>query len=149
MRGELLSLQGQFSHWYIFFLIYYFILFFPEAADTGSNNSGDFSVIWIAIDHAVEGHVLISHKTPLWGNAFQPLLNWDRFDPRDENSDCNVSPVHPSISEKRMKHSAYGMIYKTKALQLLILNHSNWTTYRQADFFLEQVRWVPTSSSSI
>lgn len=25
-------------------------------------------------------------------------------------------PVYPSISEKTMKHSAYGMIYKTKAL---------------------------------
>lgn len=40
----------------------------------------------------MEGHVLISHKTPLQGNVFQPLLNRERFDPRDENSDCKVSP---------------------------------------------------------
>lgn len=44
-------------------------------------------------------------------------------------------PVYPSISKKTTKHSACGMIYKTKALQVLILNHGNWTTYRQADFF--------------
>lgn len=43
-------------------------------------------------------------------------------------------PVYPSISGKSAKRSAYGMIHKTKALQLLIFNHSNWTTYRQADF---------------
>jgi len=92
MRGELLSLQGQFSHRFIFLFIFYFLLFFPEAADAGRNYSGDFSVIRISIDHAVEERVLLSHKTPLWGNALQPLLNQDRFDPRDENPDCNVSP---------------------------------------------------------
>lgn len=54
---------------------YYFILFFPEAADTGSNYSGNFSVLWISTDCAMEGPVLISHQTPLHSNAFQALLN--------------------------------------------------------------------------
>lgn len=43
-------------------------------------------------------------------------------------------PLDPSISEKT-KCSAYRMIYKCKALQRLILNHSDRTMYRQVDFF--------------
>lgn len=42
--------------------------------------------------------------------------------------------VYPSIIEKTMKCSAYRMIYKSKALRLLILNHSDRTMYRQADY---------------
>lgn len=57
------------------FLFIYLFIFFPEAADTGSNYSGDFFVIWSSIGHAAEGRVLISHKTPRWGDAFQPPLN--------------------------------------------------------------------------
>lgn len=50
-------------------------------------------------------------------------------------------PKYPSISETAMKCGACGVICKTEALQLFILNHSTCTTYRQMDFyFSEQVR---------
>lgn len=60
-------------YFFLFIILFYF--FFPEAADTGSNYSGDFSVIWNSIGHAAEGRVLISHKTPRRGDALQPPLN--------------------------------------------------------------------------
>lgn len=108
-----------------------------------------FSVLWISIDCAVEGPVLISHQTPLHSCAFQALLNWDKFDPGDENLNCNVSPW---ISfRKREDSEAQGLWddLEDKSTPTTHFKSQQLDCAQPRQLVLEQVRWVPASSSSI
>lgn len=95
--------------------------------------------------------VFISYKTPLHRSAFQVLLNWGRFNPKDENLNCNVSS---RISFHQREDSEAQWLWHD------LEDKSTPTTHckpQQLDYgqpnmhsqlLLEQVRWVPTSSSS-
>lgn len=130
-KWEGLSLQGQFSHYLVIILFYFFLRQLIQGAIIvviflccGSQ----LTVPWrgLCLFH------IKPHCTAMLSRHY-----WTETDLTLEMKIWIVMshPGYPSIRDKTMKHSACGMIWKTKALQLLILNHSNWTMHSKADWF--------------
>lgn len=142
-KWEWLSLQGQFSH-YLFIILFYFFL---RQLIQGAIIVVIF--LWISIDCAMEGPVLTSHQTPLHSNAFQALLNWDRFDPRDENLNCNVSPWISLHQRQDNEAQCLWDDLEDKSTPITNFKSQQLDYTQPSRLVLEQVRWVPTSSSII